>query len=499
MPEKAPNKLERPGDYTLSEVVIQNAAGERMDIKPFVLEMNLFEGIYQHTMVGNLVITDNSNLVNLIPLQGNERLYFRVSTPGATGIDDIIDASEDSGHQFIVYRLSERRKVSNGVHTYILSFGTREHLKNLRTKVSQAYDGELQSAVLSIINDKDYLHSSKQCFYEPTRNADKFVVGNKRPFDAIQMICDKALSKNGKGAGYYFYETTKGFHFRSWESMVAYQSKTEPDEKSSDIIELTTQTQLTPNKQGRVADNQYAIDDFKFLQNYDTTYMQGSGAFSQNMIIYNIYNKSFAETKWNYHNYFEDTKHTDKNPIISQDPVDFDPKESDEGQGDKTVSHYPGSYTSLIPTTRYAHGNDNTGMFGDDPGSEGLTEAMRHSSNQIVRQGNVIQVTIKGNPKIQAGSLVKLNILPIDVDKSKRTMTTGREYPFDDHFSGRYVVRQCRHRIMKEGYQMIIECVKDGVHTKYEEGDIYYTGKEEKVKPFKDIYNLDEEEYFVKG
>ena len=56
--------------------------------------------------------------------------------------------------------------------------------------------------------------------------------------------------------------------------------------------------------------------------------MQGSGAFSQNMIIYNIYNKAFAETKWNYHNYFEDTKHTDKNPIISQDPVDFDPKES---------------------------------------------------------------------------------------------------------------------------------------------------------------------------
>jgi len=52
---------------------------------------------------------------------------------------------------------------------------------------------------------------------------------------------------------------------------------------------------------------------------------------------------------------------------------------------------------------------------------------------------------------------------------------------------------------MKEGYQMIMDCVKDGVKTKYEEGDIYYTGKSDKVKPFRDIYALDEEEYFVRS
>ena len=498
MPEKPPNRLERPGDYALSEIIIQNAAGERMDIKPFVLELNLYEGIHQHTMVGSLVITDNSNLVNLIPLQGNERLYFRVSTPGATGQDDIIDASAESGHSYTIYKLSDRQKISNGVHSYILYFGTKEHMRNLRTKVSQAYDGPLQGAVLSIINDKEYLHSSKQCFYEPTRNKDKIVIGNKRPFDAIQQICDRALSKNGKGAGYYFYETTKGFHFRSWESMVAYQSVADPSLKDFQLLELTTQTQLTPNKQGRVADNQLAIDNFKFIQNFDTTYMQGSGAFSQKVLVYNVYDKSFATTNWKYHAFYEDMAHTDKNPIISEDPVDFDPKEPSDGPGDKTVSHYPTAYTTLIPTTRYAHG-DNTGLFGDDPGSEGLTEAKKHSSEQVVKHGNVLQVTIKGNTKIQAGQLVKMNILPIDVDKSKRTMTKGREYPFDDHFSGRYVVRQIHHRIMKEGYQMIMDCVKDGVKTKYEEGDIYNAGKPDKVKPFKDIYGLDEEEYFVRS
>jgi hypothetical protein len=103
---------------------------------------------------------------------------------------------------------------------------------------------------------------------------------------------------------------------------------------------------------------------------------------------------------------------------------------------------------------------------------------------------------MKGNARLQAGQLVKLNILPIDKDKSKRKVTKGIEYPFDDHFSGRFVISAIHHRMMKEGYQMICECVKDGVHTPYEEGDIYYTGTKEKTKGFRSIYELDSSEYF---
>ena len=40
-----------------------------------------------------------------------------------------------------------------------------------------------------------------------------------RPFNAIEMLCKRALADDSKSAGYHFYETTKGFHFRSFESM----------------------------------------------------------------------------------------------------------------------------------------------------------------------------------------------------------------------------------------------------------------------------------------
>ena len=38
------------------------------------------------------------------------------------------------------------------------------------------------------------------------------------------------MSKNARGSGYHFYETSKGFHFRSYESMLAYQGLHARDE-----------------------------------------------------------------------------------------------------------------------------------------------------------------------------------------------------------------------------------------------------------------------------
>ncbi len=48
--DRAPNELQRPGDYTLREIVLVNSIGEKFDIRPFVLELNIYENIYQHTM-----------------------------------------------------------------------------------------------------------------------------------------------------------------------------------------------------------------------------------------------------------------------------------------------------------------------------------------------------------------------------------------------------------------------------------------------------------------
>ena len=55
--------------------------------------------------------------------------------------------------------------------------------------------------------------------------ANKIVVPNLSPFDAINMIAINQLPEKSKGVGYYFYETTGGFYFRSWQSMITNQGE----------------------------------------------------------------------------------------------------------------------------------------------------------------------------------------------------------------------------------------------------------------------------------
>ena len=43
------------------------------------------------------------------------------------------------------------------------------------------------------------------------------------------MIANKSLPEKSDGVGYYFYETTNGFHFRSWDSMVSVKVSNKTD------------------------------------------------------------------------------------------------------------------------------------------------------------------------------------------------------------------------------------------------------------------------------
>ena len=228
---KDPDEIAFAGDFNLAAVVIQNHKGEGVlpesggeNILPQMLELNIYESINKKAITGSIVIVDATNLIANLPIQGTERILFKLSTPGAQDdIETSVDASELTGHPFYVYKITNRSLDSFGVLTYTLHFGSREFMRNLRTKVSRAYSGTIDRMVAQIFSDKNGLDSRKIINLEETRNQDKVVIPNMRPLDAIAMLARRALPKNTNGAGYYFYETTKGFHFRSWESMCVTQ------------------------------------------------------------------------------------------------------------------------------------------------------------------------------------------------------------------------------------------------------------------------------------
>jgi len=448
--------IEFAGDFNLENIVIHNHEDTlAVDIKRLVVEFNIYENIFANALTGSLVISDSTNLIGKLPVQGTERLTFKLSTPGSL----TIDCTEESGHPMHVYAVSDKQQASDGVEVYTLHFASREFLRNIRTRVSQAYSGRMNEMVASILGDENYLDSRKTLNVQKTRNQDKIVIPNMHPFQAINMLQKRALADDSNSIGYHFYETPRGFHFRSWESMFV-DSRGNPRVAKQSFeympVNMTDETAYGKNK-NRITHEYQSVEGYRFLNtSHDTAAMQAAGTYGYRVISHNIYNKSYKESDYHYHNYFNDTKHLDGNKVpVVNTPVDFD---------NKSLSDYPESKVSVMPTSRFIHGED-TGAFGIDVEQDGITEASRLSQKNQVLAGTRLEMTIKGQSYLEAGDVVQFNLQSVENKKN----SDGK---FDPQYSGRYVITKIRHRVTKTDYVNVIELVKDSVASSYHTNNI---------------------------
>ena len=462
---KDPDNIQFAGDFNLAAVVIQNHKGEGVlpesggeNILPQMLELNIYESINKKAITGSIVIVDATNLIANLPIQGTERLMFKLSTPGTSKAEHIIDASEETGHPFYVYKISNKQQPSQGTLVYTIHFASREFLRNIRTKVSQAYSGKLSSMVQEIVADKKGLDSRKALYYEETGNQDKIVIPNLSPFKAISLVAKRSLPKYGEGAGYYFYETTKGLYFQSWENMCAHYARSE--KKPIQVYYYQPQNIESPDPEtgDQVIQDLKSVEEYKFINTFhDTAAAQALGTYGHRVISYNLYSKAFKTTDYHYHDQFDETVHADytndlgltgTNPQIRDNPVDFD---------NLGVSDYAESMVSLYPTTQFLH-NEDTGSFGTDVSNDAKFEGMRNGQRMQVTAGTTIEMTVKGQTQIQPGEVIDFELRPVETEG-----LTADKKAYDAQYSGRYVITKVRHRVTKQDYKMVFECKKDSV------------------------------------
>tara|TARA_B110000438_G_scaffold36499_1_gene36256 strand:+ start:120 stop:1646 length:1527 start_codon:yes stop_codon:yes gene_type:complete len=466
--EAHPNTVQFAGDYRLDGIILHNHQNEGInvedkgiDIQKLVVEMNLFESIYKNSMTGSLVIADSINLIGKLPIQGTERLSFKLSTPGTGYTGHNVDCSERTGNPMHIYKLTNKKQINEGMQTYTLHFCSREFLRNIRTKVSETFEGTIDQMVYKILDDENYLDSRQFFSYQKTRNQDKITIPNKSPFRAIDMLCKKALADDSKSVGYLFYQTTKGFNFRSFESMCVNSNGIPRKAKQTfNYMPMNTDEKITGvlnQKDGELVDkitkDYSSVEQYKFINNFhDVAMNQAMGVYGHRVITHNIFNKSYKVSDYHYHNYFDDTLHVDTSnaPAIVETPVDYD---------NKSVSDYPESRVTVMSTTQFSH-DEETGSFGIDVEQDGITEAARVSQLATISSGTNLKLTVKGQSYLAAGDVINFNILSVE----NKVVSDGA---LDPQYAGRYVISKIRHRVTNDDYVQVLECVKDSVFNAY--------------------------------
>ena len=309
---------------------------------------------------------------------------------------------------------------------------------------------------------KDYLDSKKTLFVETTSNQDTIVIPNKRPFDAINDIAKKSIPENTRGAvGYYFYETTKGFNFRSWESMVSSKSSF-PRVPRHEFFYQPARIPGSDPEAG--ADKAYkelrTIEEYEFVNNFhDVAANTVLGTYGHRVITYNFYDKTFNTDDYHYHDQFEESKHTDsttsqvdgKRYAISNSTVDYD--------NELSISDFPESRVSLQGTTQFAHG-EKTGGYGIDVEQDGVKLGSYQSQLNQVQHGTTLKMRIKGQTKINAGDLIKIHLKDPNASRDSSGLDRHRH---DERFSGDWIITKLRHQITGELHTIQLECVKDAV------------------------------------
>jgi hypothetical protein len=461
MPEK-PNSIFQAGDFKLSncEIISYRLAKSgtepfRMDIKPILASIELEESIFHNSIIGKLQVNDAQDIRTILPITGLERLQLKFSTPGLPGIN----AVANEGHPFYIYAIDTVRQNQNAdrAQLYDILFCSKEAYYNDMRKVSKAYTGKLEDAVEDIYTNRKYLNSSKPLFYEPTRTNTKIVIPNLKPIDAIRMIGDSCVSGLYQNAGYLFYENAVGYHFRSYESLLAVGGATarpakwkyQPQIQNIRAGRLDPEGGPGPGTKDVIKDL-HSVHSWKFEKSVDILQNFKAGAYSNRMIQYDPFYKIIATNDYDYaadfYNHFH-TEHSDGYKTAVKTPLPnakFD-------NTNRPVSQESLQKVMLKSNTSKVH--DKKEFI-----SHYATTQKRVSQHQLMTK-NILSITAPGNSVIHAGDIITFD-MPL-----YRPIGDNLRPESNPHYAGRYLVIAIQHTIsMEQGkYEILIKAVKDSV------------------------------------
>ena len=176
------NSLQYAGEFILEKCELISSSGIAADISKVVVEINIFEDIFSNSLTGSIIITDTNNLVDNMPIIGQEYISLKVVTPSLR--EDALDFTKNV---FCVFE-TNRTPSSGSAEVIELKICSPELLRNHRTRVSKAYEQTADQIVKSVMENEKYINTKKDLYIEPTLGIRKILSPNYHPFHLIRNL-----------------------------------------------------------------------------------------------------------------------------------------------------------------------------------------------------------------------------------------------------------------------------------------------------------------------
>ena len=413
-----------------------------VDLSGGIVNFSYFENVLSPMVTAQALIVNTGNVVrdddgdvssvyNGLPINGGEKVSIKIP---ATGEGPGIEFTEQNDNELYVASITNVL-IDAERESFTLNLVSREAITNETSRIGKKFPSSepISDSVKEII--KNYLMSDKDVDIDETQNPYGFIGNMKKPFTTLTWLATKSVPGNVSGgsatAGYFFFETYLGYHFRSVDSLIS---------QDPFPVEYT----YSPG----IVDSQDPMKDFKILdfstmRNQKLIENLEKGAYCTYRMYYNPVDSTFTtpqQGEFKVSQYSKNMENLGRDFEILLTPVN---------KTKKSLGNVPSRYMTGVLDFGILEKKEAKSLKKNaDPMDYHSQAMMRY--NTIFTQ--ILSATIPLNTQLTAGTIVKLNFAKITADKTKVR---------DDEQSGLYMIKELVHYYDNKGSFTKLKLIRD--------------------------------------
>lgn len=411
--------------HTLS--IRSTTTGQVVDIKNITTEISYYESMDSPVMTMTLSVGDGIGLRSTLPMIGGESVSYSFSdsergSPRVTGVQQ-------------VYKLSNKTRVAQNLDAYSIFLSSQEMIKDQYTIISNSQESLNVDQMVRKIFDEHIapISGKKLVTLEPTDGLFDNTFPRVSPFTALNYLAEEAKSADTRSSSnYFFFETSKGFHFASFQYLMR-----QPPKKIYYFLE----SRVPGDRQF----DRTRIVSMEEDVGFDLMNGVSTGQFGTQVLSIDPVAKRFRSNQYLYDRDFAKVDHTSQYPRIAP-------------QTSKSLG-------SGISKEKFIISNSHRGTL------DFVTQRDTDSQNTFRRRqdflaaetasradlmSNVTKLLVHGTSDLNVGDTIEVRIPQSGENTISRRQNDG-------FAGGKYLVTAIAHRIGPLGmrYGTAIECVKD--------------------------------------
>jgi hypothetical protein len=247
------------------------------DISQVSPEIKYYENVLSNTISATAIIAESGGLepnqkemiglLDGLPIRGGEFVKLIIednqSKPNKLDLDLYVNRVNSSSPG-----------TSNDV--YMLDFCTKEFIANEQSRVVTRFERDISESVRKILTDPKGLQVKKKLDIDKTGVNYNFIGNDRKPLYVCTWLASKAVPEKGIGgaAGYFMYETSEAFKFKSIDVLL----KQEPKKK----YVYTNSTKTPEGYDGKII-------NVKIDRNIDLQQNMSLGMYHNRSIFFDFY------------------------------------------------------------------------------------------------------------------------------------------------------------------------------------------------------------------